>query len=112
MVHFSCSIRVDQPARYTLQVQGRIERDMSDWFQEIAEYSYQPGDPVTGRPGVTRLTGILSDQPALHGLLNLIRDLGLTLLYVECLDARRDVNNTGPTTGKVKTKNNNDQELE
>ena len=32
---------------------------------------------------VTTLTGMVSDQPALHGLLVHIRDLGLSLLLVE-----------------------------
>jgi hypothetical protein len=36
--------------------------------------------------GDTLLCGELPDQTALHGVLMVIRDLGLTLVEVKCLD--------------------------
>lgn len=36
--------------------------------------------------GHTILTGPIADQAALHGVLILIRDLGLTLIALNCLD--------------------------
>jgi hypothetical protein len=38
-------------------------------------------------PHQDQLTGIVADQPALHGLLAKVRDLGLPLLLVECVAA-------------------------
>lgn len=77
-------IGLDQPGQYQIRVQGRLEGDLSDWFSGEArctiETSHQ-GEPVTC------MTGTLADQAALHGLLQRIRDLGLVLLYVECLSA-------------------------
>jgi hypothetical protein len=37
--------------------------------------------------GVTRLEGSIIDQAALHGLLNKLRDLRLTIITVERLEA-------------------------
>ncbi len=80
-------IGVDQPAEYEIRIQGRLGCEKSaagglgDWFQDEARCA-QDGD-------MTVLTGTVADQAALHGLLARIRDLGLTLLFVECITARR-----------------------
>jgi len=42
---------------------------------------------VQGPDGETVLTGPVSDQAALHGILNRIRDLGVPLLTVRQLSA-------------------------
>ncbi len=79
-------IGVDQPARYEIRIQGRLDcaksaaGGLGDWFIDEARCAQVDG--------VTVLTGTVADQAALHGLLAHIRDLGLTLLYVECLTAR------------------------
>ena len=36
--------------------------------------------------GTTTLTGVVADQAELHGLLNKIRDLGVTLVSVAVVD--------------------------
>jgi hypothetical protein len=38
---------------------------------------------------MTILTGSVIDQPALHGLLVRIRDLGLPLISVECFESEQ-----------------------
>jgi hypothetical protein len=81
---FYTHIGLDEPARYTIKFQGRVTGQMSDWFQ--VEYCQETEEIQPGIP-VTSLTGVLSDQAALHGLLRQIRDLGLTLLYVCCISA-------------------------
>lgn len=77
-------IRLDEPAEYLIKVQGRLHNDFADWFQgEVDCSSESDENGVT----LTVLTGVIIDQAALHGLLKQIRDMGLTLLLVECLSA-------------------------
>ena len=66
---------------YTIRIQGRLERRWSAWFDGMTLTS--------GVDGSTVLRGRVSDQAALHGLIQKVRDLGLTLLEVihEDLDA-------------------------
>ena len=62
---------------YEIRVKGNLDLRWSDWFDG---FSITPvGD------GETLLTGSVADQPALHGVLHKIRDLGLPLLSVQRL---------------------------
>ena len=74
--------RLDQPATYAIKIQGRLDVGWSAWFDDLT-VSVAGGD---GAPAITTLTGPVVDQVALHGLLARIRDLGLPLLSVQCLD--------------------------
>ena len=74
--------RLDQPATYAIKVQGRLDAGWSAWFVGLA-VSVAGGGSA---PAITTLTGPVIDQVALHGLLARIRDLGLPLLSVQCLD--------------------------
>ena len=67
---------------YEIRVKGHLDAGWSDWFAGLA-LTHPRGDE-------TLLAGELPDQAALHGLLERIRDLNLTLLSVIC---------GGPTTG-------------
>lgn len=59
---------------YEICVQGQLDLDWAEWFDDFT---------LTHRPeGVTVLTGLVADQAALHGILNKIRNLGLTLISV------------------------------
>ena len=63
--------------RYLIKVQGQLDGRWSDWF-----------DGLTIAPqanGETWLEGVIMDQPALHGMLKKLRDLGLPILLVEQL---------------------------
>ena len=42
--------------------------------------------PYSGKGEETVICGLLADQPALHGLLTKVRDLGLCLISVRRLD--------------------------
>jgi hypothetical protein len=77
-------IRLDEPVAYVIKVQGRLNNDFSDWFLGEVDCTIEVGD--NSKP-LTLLTGVILDQAALHGLLNQIRDMGLTLLLVECMAA-------------------------
>jgi hypothetical protein len=58
--------------RYEIRVQGHIGQAWSRWFDHLTVEELGDGSTV--------LRGDLPDQAALHGLLNKVRDLGMTLL--------------------------------
>jgi hypothetical protein len=67
---------------YRIAVEGTLDEDWSDWLGGLT---------ITLQPdGRTWLTGPVADQAALHGLMDRIRDAGLTLLSVESWQAGRD----------------------
>ena len=62
-------------ALYEIRVKGNLDPQWTDWFDGFS-LTQQANDE-------TLLTGQVADQPALHGLLARIRDLGLPLLSVQ-----------------------------
>jgi len=66
------------PATYQLRIDGHLEQHWSRWFGALT--LTQESD------GTTSLTGVISDQAELHGLLTKIRDLGVTLISVALVD--------------------------
>lgn len=76
-------LRLDQPAIYQIQVQGRLKESWSHWFDDMAIEVV--GGPTESTK--TILTGELADQSALHGTLNRIRDLGIPLISVQLIGA-------------------------
>ena len=69
--------------RYQIRVQGHLDNTWSEWFEGLTLTNLADG--------VTVLEGLLVDQPALHGVLIKIRDLGLPLLAViRVVDAAGD----------------------
>ncbi len=62
---------------YEIRVEGQLGSEWSSWFDGLTvahERNETTGDVVTV------ISGTLPDQSALHGLLNKIRDLNLTIL--------------------------------
>jgi len=59
---------------YRFRVSGHLDDRWSDWFGGLAVQRRDDGTTV--------LVGSVIDQAALHGVLALIRDLGLPLLSV------------------------------
>jgi len=62
------------PRGYAIQVRGHLSAEWSDWFNGL-----------TVRPrldGTTTISGPVTDQAALYGLLLRVRDLGLSLISV------------------------------
>lgn len=68
-----------QPAAYRIRIAGRVRNDWSDFMSNLEESCEQENGAT-----VTTITGVVTDQAALHGLLERIRDLNLTLLAVVC----------------------------
>jgi hypothetical protein len=65
------------PAPYEIRVAGVLDGRWSAWFG---------GLQISGQGEETVIYGLLPDQPALHGLLTKVRDLGLCLISVRRLD--------------------------
>jgi hypothetical protein len=76
-------LSLEQPAIYIIEVQGRLAADWSNHFSgmTLEVFSASSGNSIS------RLTGVLADQPALHGVLQKIRDYNLLLLRVEFIKA-------------------------
>ena len=64
----------DMPVHYLIQVRGTLDPRWSLWFDQLAISHDVEGN--------TLLAGPVIDQAALYGLINRLRDLGLTLLAV------------------------------
>lgn len=64
----------DQSMVYQIRVRSHLNSDWTDWFDGLTITLEENGD--------TLLTGTVIDQPALHGLLKKVRDLGMTLVSV------------------------------
>ncbi len=62
---------------YRIKLKSHLENKWSNWFE---------GMVISHQGPLTILTGRLKDQAALHGILNRIRDLNLTLISVEQID--------------------------
>ncbi len=64
------------PEYCEIKVKGHLDPRWSGWFAGL-QVAHLEGDE-------TLLYGSLADQSALHGLLERIRDLNLTLVSVTC----------------------------
>jgi hypothetical protein len=86
----SSRLGLAQPATYRIEVEGRLRED---WPAPIDGLIVTVSSRNDG-PDVTTITGTLADQAALHGLLAYIRDLGVPLLSVDCIDRPRAAGRT------------------
>ena len=63
---------------YQLRVDGHLDQHWSPWFGDLTL--------AHESDGTTSLTGVISDQAELHGLLTKIRDLGVALISVALVE--------------------------
>ena len=63
------------PTHYGIRIGGHLDERWSAWFDGL--------DVTPESEGTTRLSGVVPDQAALHGVLTKVRDLGLVLVSVE-----------------------------
>ena len=66
-------------AHYEIRVEGILDQRWATWFE---------GLQIDSHHSQTVISGPVTDQAALHGLLNKVRDLGLVLISVRRLDSR------------------------
>lgn len=62
------------PEYYEIKLRGHLDQQWSEWFKTL-QLTHLEGDE-------TLLSGVLPDQAALHGLLERVRDLNLTLVSI------------------------------
>ena len=74
----------ERSAKYHIVVQGELDGDWSEWLGGMAVTYESRGDDT----GVTTLTGTVTDQAALRGILSRIWDLNLTVVSVDRIDDR------------------------
>ena len=71
----------DAPAIYRITVRGALDADWGDFLGDLTLRLDGPN---------TILTGPVPDQPALYGIVNRLRDLGLELIAIERIEAGGD----------------------
>jgi hypothetical protein len=68
---------------YEIRVEGCLPDQWAEWFEGLS---------ISQENGETLLSGALSDQAALYGLLKKVRDLGLPLVSVNRLVQSKEKN--------------------
>lgn len=75
MIH---ATRRRAPVAYQIRIDGHLDQRWSTWFGNLT--LTHEGD------GTTSISGAISDQAELHGLLTKIRDLGVILISVQVVN--------------------------
>lgn len=79
----------DKPMVYQIKLRGHLGHKWKDWLGGLSITLEDNGDML--------LTGPVADQAELFGLLKKVRDLGMTLLSVKCIEhGQADVTEDGP----------------
>ncbi len=68
-----------QPEIFEIRLKGHLDTRWASWFDGLTITLTEDGDTV--------LSGPVVDQAALHGLLKKVRDLGMPLHSVNCLES-------------------------
>ena len=76
--HRNIKFDPDQPAVYQIRIKGHLGRQWKERFDGMTITQEEDGN--------TLLTGPLVDQAALFGLLKKVRDLGLPLVSINCIE--------------------------
>jgi len=84
MEQYRPSASMFEPATYRISILGTLDKQWSDYCGGMTiEHTI-----VLQQYPVTILTGLLTDQSALVGVINTLYDLGYPILTVECVEAR------------------------
>ena len=80
---------------YQIRLKGHLDSQWTDWFGGLTITLEDNGH--------TLLTGSIADQAALFGLLKKVRDLGMPLLSVNCIEPGSATTLPPPGDSTVKT---------
>ena len=69
----------NEPTAYQIRIKGHLGAQWSDWFEGLSITLEEHGD--------TLLSGPVADQAALHGLIKKVRDLGMPLISIMCVES-------------------------
>ena len=75
--HANFDTAAGQPMIYQVRIQGHLSGQWSGWFGGLTITQEDNGE--------TLFTGPVVDQAALHGVLNKLRDLALSIIPVQSL---------------------------
>ncbi len=67
------------PGRYEIRLRGHLDSRWTAWFDGLSL--------TNESDGTTIIYGPVADQAALHGLLQKVRDVGLPLISVNCVES-------------------------
>lgn len=81
-----------EQATYQIKVEGRIGERWAHWFEDMTMTVHEEAEA----PAITALTGPVTDQAALAGLLQKLYTLGLPLLLVR----REEVDGMGESDSR------------
>ena len=68
---------MERPIFYRIRVKGHLDDTWADWFDGLTISNQEDGQAL--------ISGHLQDQASLHGVLNRISNLGLTLVSVNAV---------------------------
>ena len=71
---------MDKPTFYQIRIKGHLDEIMADWFEGMTISNQEDGEAV--------LSGRLTDQAALQGVLKRISNLGLVLISVNAVEEK------------------------
>jgi len=72
---------MDKPMFYQIKVKEHLDETWSEWFEGLNISNLEGGE--------ASITGYLPDQAALHGILNRINSLSLTLISVNIVSQNK-----------------------
>jgi hypothetical protein len=84
MEKYRSSVSMFEPATYRICIVGTLDKQFSDYCGGMSIEH----DVVLNQYPITILTGRLTDQAALIGVINSLYDLGCPLLSVDCVEAQ------------------------
>ena len=70
---------LDQSVEYRLEVQGHVDKATADWIGPVTITTISRED----EPSTTTLSGIISDQAGIIGLIRRLHGLGIVLRSVQ-----------------------------
>jgi len=82
-IKFNAKTDPSHPMVYQIRLKGHLGHQWTEWFEGLTITLENNGESL--------LTGPVVDQAMLHGLLRKVRDLGMPLLSVICVEGAPDV---------------------